>query len=296
MSIYTLGVVILNWNDYVSTNALVHSIVNHLDQDLSMKIYLVDNGSTDNSVKELSKTIQATSEIDMELLETNANLGYARGNNVGIRKAIKDGCEYIAVLNNDAELEEPIFNRMIKVFKENADAGIVTLKILNPDHTVQRWCARTKPRISHRFIIYSPLNRLFRKSSFYKNHFVDITDKKNLMELELFSGAAFMIDARLMDEIGLFDENTFLYEEEIILTEKISRKNKKIYLDPTIYVVHQSGQSTKKIGLLKYRSSVESERYYLENYSTEKYLAIKIPLLSAFRATTFYLRKLTGKI
>jgi GT2 family glycosyltransferase len=286
-----IGIVILNWNDAPSTIKLVDSIRMHSNDYSNFSIYIVDNGSSDNSKELLTEYIQSVdAKLEIELLVNDKNLGYANGNNVGIKKTIDQKSDYTLILNNDVEIVEPIFTELINTFSLNQDIGLVSLKILNSDKTIQKWCARKDTKVVHRFIVYSPLQKLFRETKIYKNYFYDLSTVSDPFEIELFSGAAFIVKTDLIQRVGMFDSNTFLYEEELILKDKLINIGKKIYLNPIVNVIHQDGNTTQKLGVKKYKYMMESERYYLNNYSKEKFIFLKKYTLFIFRSLILILK------
>lgn len=294
-----VGIIILNWNDYKSTIKLIDSILEVEQNQERFSIYIVDNGSIDESINKFKNYIKHKKDHNVSnliLVSTGSNMGYAKGNNEGIKKAISNGCEYVFILNNDVLVKEPLIDKMVDYYVTNEDVGVVTLKILNQDYSLQKWCARKDTKIVHRLVIYSPLSRWLRWTRTYNNYFHNIEKESKPIEIELFSGAAFLISAFYIEQVGFFDENTFLYEEESILAHKLRNQKKKIIILPNLYIIHQDGQSTQKLGLNKYKYMMESEKYYIENYSTEKFLYFKKNFLFLFRNIIWFIKKLEGKL
>ncbi|MEM5609682.1 hypothetical protein AAHB63_02795 [Bacillus thuringiensis] len=123
--------------------------------------------------------------------------------------------------------------------------------------------------------MYSPLQRLLSKTKTYQEYFYDVQMMDSPTEIELFSGAAFMMKREIFERVKMFDPNTFLYEEELILARKIRAIDKKIYLLPNVSVIHEDGGTTSRLGLVKYKYMLESEDYYLNKYAEERFLVLK---------------------
>ncbi|HDR7588030.1 hypothetical protein BW899_17010 [Bacillus mycoides] len=286
-----IGIVILNWNNSVATINLIDNIMDNIGDKFVYKLYVVDNGSEDDSVNIIKKHSSRYPESLFQIIESDINLGYAQGNNLGIEECIKEECEYITILNNDIILKTSIFEEMAEFLSLNDDVGLVTPKILNEDQSIQKWCARRDTKIVHRFFVYSPLQRLLSKTKTYKEYFYDVQMMDIPTEIELFSGAAFMMKREIFEQVKMFDPNTFLYEEELILAHKIRALDKKIYLMPNVSVIHEDGGTTNRLGLVKYKYMLESENYYLNKYAEERFLFLKKVTLKLFRNVIFLLKK-----
>ncbi|WP_193224763.1 glycosyltransferase family 2 protein, partial [Bacillus sp. B2-WWTP-C-10-Post-4] len=191
----------------------------------------------------------------------------------------------------DIILKASIFEEMADFLSLNDDIGLVTPKILNEDQSIQKWCARKETKIIHRFVVYSPLQRLLSKTKTYQEYFYDVQMMDSPTEIELFSGAAFMMKREIFERVKMFDPNTFLYEEELILAHKIRAIDKKIYLLPNVSVIHEDGGTTSRLGLIKYKYMLESEDYYLNKYAEERFLFFKKVTLKLFRNVIFLLKK-----
>ncbi|MEI5937592.1 glycosyltransferase family 2 protein [Bacillus sp. RA(2023)] len=286
-----IGIVILNWNNFLATINLIDNIMDNIGGKFVYKLYVVDNGSEDNSVNIIKEHLSRYPGSLFQVIESDINLGYAQGNNLGIEECIKEECEYITILNNDIILKASIFEEMADFLSLNDDIGLVTPKILNEDQSIQKWCARKETKIIHRFVVYSPLQRLLSKTKTYQEYFYDVQMMDSPTEIELFSGAAFMMKREIFERVKMFDPNTFLYEEELILAHKIRAIDKKIYLLPKVSVIHEDGGTTSRLGLIKYKYMLESEDYYLNKYAEERFLFFKKVTLKLFRNVILLLKK-----
>lgn len=119
MSLPQVAVVVLNWNRTEDTLACLDSLLKQ--QAIKSEIVLVDNGSTDSSVKTLREQFPS-----VKIIETGANLGYAGGNNIGIQYALDQGSEYTLILNNDTVLATDSLSRLVadlSLYPDVAAAG-----------------------------------------------------------------------------------------------------------------------------------------------------------------------------
>ena len=198
---FQIHIVVLNWNNYADSKECLISL-NCLTYP-NYKVILVDNGSIDGSGDKLSVEFP-----DIIYICTGENLGYAGGNNVGMKYALANGADIVLVLNNDVVVESADLLQNISLAMNNKNVGIVGPRIYD-------YFDRT-----HRLDIYD--------SSFFYNAIdkislnsgKDIWFTENGMALKSVtrvSGCAIAFSRELLEKVGLFDERFFLYAEEIDL-------------------------------------------------------------------------------
>ena len=130
----SVAIIVLNWNGRDDTIACMYSL-----QKLTYKRYqliVVDNGSSDDSVSAIRAEFPS-----VHVIETGANLGFAEGNNVGIRHALDQGANYVLLLNNDTEVDEHLVDALVDAAESNADGGIFGPKIYYYAHPSMIWSA-----------------------------------------------------------------------------------------------------------------------------------------------------------
>jgi GT2 family glycosyltransferase len=125
------GIVLLNWNNWGDTCSCLESFRSLPHSKSELSYYVVDNGSQDESALKL----QALEDIHLILLEEN--LGFAGGSNYGIQAALRDGCDYILLFNNDAYPKGDFLEPLLEVFQQDAQAGISSPKIYYAEPTWQ---------------------------------------------------------------------------------------------------------------------------------------------------------------
>ena len=121
-----LGIVIANWNGEKLIDKCLESLENQSFKDF--KVYIIDNDSKDNS-KEVIRNYDNKLKID--LTEMNYNSGFAPANNIGIKKAIKDGCNYILTLNNDVDVPKDSLENAMKAIENNKNFDVFQLFMIN---------------------------------------------------------------------------------------------------------------------------------------------------------------------
>ena len=226
------GIVILNYNDYESTKKMIDKIKNYKSLN---HIVIVDNNSSDDSYDKLHKL----KTDNIYVIKTDENKGYAYGNNYGIKYLTKNyKIDNIIISNPDIIVEEEVIKGLIKDLKENKDISIIAPLIKQNGEEANGWRIPTFKDELLSNINY--VHRWARKKMFYPK-----TDEK-LQKVEVVSGCFFMIRKSDFEQIGYFDEGTFLYYEENIISYKLKELNKNVYVDNELSVIHNESVSVDK--------------------------------------------------
>lgn len=251
-----VGMIILNYNDYETTNKYIKKIKNY---NVLNKIVIVDNNSSDNSFEELEKL----KNEKISVIQTKENKGYAYGNNYGI-KYLNDNydVDYIIISNPDIIVEEETIERLKKDLDNNNDISMISPVIKQLDEIKRGW---RLPEIKDE--ILSNIN-YYQRKVVKKLEYDDSKYKENLTKVDVVSGCFFMIRKDILDLVGYFDESTFLYYEENILGYKLKNIDKKTFVDNEVSVVHDLSISVDKSfnSIKKYKILKESQKYYVKNY------------------------------
>ncbi|HTN21236.1 MAG TPA: glycosyltransferase family 2 protein [Pelobium sp.] len=226
-----VSIITVNYNQPKATIALLQSLKK---QDTTgLEVILVDNASDENHEDEFNNIFP-----NLIFIRTKVNLGFAGGNNLGINVAKGD---YIFLLNNDTEVPENCINRLVAVFKENENIGLLSPLILyDDDKSIVQYAG------------YTPLNYLTARNEqigqFEKNvgQFNGVTTETGFCH-----GAAVMCRKTDLQKAGLMDENYFLYYEELDWCEKFKRIGKGIYFTGKTYIYHKESMSVGKDSAIK---------------------------------------------
>lgn len=217
-----VAVIILNYKVRDLTLKCITSVQNSDQKDF--KIYVVDNNSEDGLESEVKK-IQ-----DVHFIQTGTNLGYTGGNNSGIKRALKDGAEFIFILNPDTTIDPNCIPESLKVVS-NPEVGIVGPKILFGD----------KKTIWYAGGVLDKLNVIGSHRGLDQ---IDQGQYDTEEETDYVSGAAMFVKKEVFDTIGLFDERYFLYYEDSDFCFRAKKAEFKIMYVPKAVVYHQNAQST----------------------------------------------------
>ena len=257
-----IGVIILNYNTPNETIECIESI--QLTTRCHYKIYVVDNNSTDDSYSILTSIY--SDSILVEILSSKINGGYSTGNNVGIKKALKDNAQAIILSNSDIIYFENSIDRMYKFLQDHEEIGIIGPKILLENGEIQK-----SPRQNYSFKNYllgkKPFNLLDFTNSNKNIYFSDYKYEQELIFEGLVSGCCIGLTSRYFEQCGELDEGTFLYFEEAIIAHKARENGFLTCVLPNSVVMHKCSLSigNQNSAFSRYH------RYYSSMYMLNEY-------------------------
>ncbi|KKQ67173.1 MAG: WsbD [Candidatus Daviesbacteria bacterium GW2011_GWA2_38_24] len=233
---HKLSIVIVNYNagDFL-LDCL--SSIEKLSDEAIISTYVVDNASSDDSIARAQKKFSS-----VNFILSSSNLGFGKGNNLALKK-IKT--EYVLLLNPDTQLKKGILSTLIKYMDENPDVGASTCEVLLPDGTVDLTAHRGFPTLRASFLYYF----LGNDSLYHLTKY----NLKTIHEVDAITGAFFLTRKSVLDKVGLFDEDYFMYAEDIDLCYRIKKAGYKVMYVPTVSVLHHKGVSS---GLKKHTQTI----------------------------------------
>lgn len=255
---HEVGICILNWN----AGPMLKQCVEHVDRATqgSAELIVVDNHSSDNSVADLKCSFPGVS-----ILQNQANFGYAKGNNLGARYLLEHGCTRLLFLNPDVVLQADSFVALLHALDRSPTAGCAGGLSFN-DEGVSRMSARSKPTSIEKIVLYGPLNRLPGFRRFRARHFISPQTLQDGSAVYAVTGACLLFKAKAFDDAGGFDENTFLYEEEFTMAERLLRSGWSTILAKSCRYFHAEAHSTDQMPYQRRLHFVQSEQYLLRAY------------------------------
>lgn len=252
------GFVIINYNDYKTTNTLIENIKNY---DVIDEIVVVDNCSTDDSYKILKK-IKCKK---LSVIQNVANKGYASGLNFGAKYLIKKykDCN-IFFSNSDIVIyDEKDLKQLINDIDSNENYGIVAPIIREHNGESRGWKLPTP--IQDALLNIVGIHRLLRpRMLFYKASYF-----KGVVNVDVILGCFFLMNSKILETVNFFDENTFLFYEENIMSKKLLDKGFEIVIDSDVRVFHNHSVTINKNvnSLNKLKILKKSQVYFQKNYN-----------------------------
>lgn len=263
-----LTIIIVNYNSMAYLKKCLNSIINS-QYKVNVDIFVSDNNSKDGSIDMVKNEFP-----QVFLIENKNNLGYSGAANRAIRQS---SGRYILILNNDIEVLDNPLDLMVERINRDSDIGLLGCMLLNSDKTLQQsfgyfnlgFLSEAIQKIF--FNRYKRGNRLVGRY-LYKIH-------KKFREVDWISGACIMARRDAMDDVGLMDENYFMFFEEIDLCNKVRKKGWKICYTPDAKMIHHGGKS----------SSAEFDRIMIEYRKSQLYFYKKHYGVSYMKILKLYL-------
>jgi GT2 family glycosyltransferase len=219
-----ITIIILNWNGKEDTLECLESVRN-IDYP-NYDIIVVDNGSTDGSLAEIRKQ-----DSEVNILETGKNLGFAEGNNVGLRFALAKGAEFVFLLNNDTIVDPSILRAFLEAVHLYPDTGIFGAKIYFYSDPDKIWYAGAKWIHED----YSFIHCGYGKK--------DADNFEEIIETDYATGCALFAKVKVFDKVGFLDSKFFLTYEESDFCFRARRTGYKCLFVPKAKVWHKISAS-----------------------------------------------------
>ncbi len=215
----------MNYNGEKYTNSCIKSIFKSSYQNYL--IVVVDNASTDNSPKLLEEEFGNK----VTLIRNKRNLGFSGANNIGIKYALENGCEYILLLNNDTEIDKDLIKRMVDASIKNGNA-IVSPKIYYYDEPNKIWSAG------------GGINWKKGLSYHYGLNEIDKGQFNEPREIDFATGCCVLIHKSVFEKIGFLAEEYFLYFEDTDFCVRAKNAGIKIIYEPSAKLWHKVSSTT----------------------------------------------------
>lgn len=241
-----LSIIIVSWNVQEYLRRCLNSLRADLDQNLKYEIIVVDNNSTDNTI-----TMLACDFPEVKLILNKDNLGFARANNQGIK--ISRG-ESVLLLNPDTEVKKGCISTLLSFLQSHDKVGVVGPKLLNMDGTLQA-SGLNFPSLANSLLGYFRL-----KKEVTGAYFVHADQP---VMVNALVGACLLVRKEVIDQVGGFDGDYFMYVEEADWCYRIQNRGWLIYYIPEAKVYHQKGGSARHVPLETYVRLRESRILFL---------------------------------
>jgi len=261
MKLPLVYVVVLNWNRKDDTIECIDSLTGMSYPNF--RTVAVDNGSSDGSVEALKARFPT-----LELIENDENLGYAAGNNVGIRFALQQGADYFLILNNDTVVDQHLLTRLIEGGEANPQAGMFAPKIYSYWDRSKIASAGSRKR-------WFPPGRVSIIGLGKKDSIAYDRER----EIEYASGCAVLVKRKVIEDVGMFDPTYFVYWEDYDFCKRVRERGYKILYVPTAKMWHKVSASTQEDSCTKWYNIGRSTVHFYRKNVGVWYLALPIYVL-----------------
>jgi GT2 family glycosyltransferase len=242
-----VSIIIVSYNTKKYTLDCIKSVQNE-GSSLKKEIIVIDNGSSDGSCEAI-RNLQL-SITNFQLIRNKKNLGFAKANNQGIKKAKG---RYILLLNSDTQVERNSVKKLIAFAESKGDAGVVGARLLNSDGSIQGSVFRFPT-------IFRALRQYWLGEKRILDKYYPKGDKYAAVESVVM--AAFLITPLAMKKVGMLNEKFFMYFEDLDYCKRANGVGLKVYYLPSALVYHYHGASGKGRKKLQRERLIRSSKIY----------------------------------
>lgn len=255
-----LSACIVNHNTKDFALRLVGSLLENTHR-IRMEVLVVDNDSSDGTPQAIK-----TEYPQVKVIANDQNLGFAAAGNRAIRAS---GGRYVALLGADAVVLPGAMDILVDFMDRNPEVGAVGPKILRPDGTVEM-SGKGVPTPVVALLVLTGLRRLFAKSQALLDYYLPLEEYDRVREADQLTGACLLTRRDTIEDVGLLDENFFIYCEDVDWCLRARQRGWKMYYLPQAQIVHYGGQSSKKVSDWATTIYYESVRYYYRKHFAPK--------------------------
>lgn len=261
-----ISVVIVGWNARRYLELCLQSLVDSPPRR-SMEVFVVDNSSADGT----SEMIESRFPW-VKLIKSSENLGFSKGNNVGIRQCRG---KYIALVNPDVIVLPGCLDALADFLDQYPGVGNVGPRVLNPDMTLQSSCRRF-PSLWNNFCDASGLAGIFKQSRFFAGEHMFYFAHDRTLVVDVIVGCFSMIRREAFDAVGLLDEGLFMYGDDVDWCRRCWNRGWEVMFYPGAKAIHDRGKITApypvRFAVAQQRSIL---RYWTKHQSTLGLLGIR---------------------
>jgi len=229
-----ISVVIVGWNAKRYLELCLESLEKARPKR-SMEVLVVDNASSDGSVEMIESKFPW-----VKLVKSNENLGFSRGNNLGIRQT--QG-RYVALVNPDVIVFPGCLDALADFLEQNPRVGNVGPRVLNPDMSLQSSCRRF-PTLWNNFCSSARLEQIFKGSQFFAGEHMFYFGHDRTLPVDVLVGCFSMIRREAFDSVGLLDENLFMYGDDVDWCRRAHNAGWEVVFYPGAQAIHDRGKIT----------------------------------------------------
>ncbi len=232
-----LSVVIVNYNVKHFLEQCLHAAIK-ASQNIETELFVVDNNSVDGSCQMIREKFP-----QVILIENKQNVGFSKANNQAI---LQSTGEYVLLLNPDTVVEEHSFEKICAFMDAHPEAGGLGVKMIDGKGRFLPESKRGLPTPKVAFYKIFGLSALFPHSKEFSRYHMGHLSSEQTHEIEILAGAFMLMRKKALDEVGLLDEDYFMYGEDIDLSYRLILGGYKNYYFPETTIIHYKGESTKK--------------------------------------------------
>ena len=272
-----LSVIIVNYNVKYFLEQCLCSVLNAI-KNVEAEIIVIDNDSTDGS-----KDFFSNKFASVHFVWNWKNVGFSKANNTALQQATG---KYILFLNPDTLVPEDCFEKCLSFFQTQKDTGALGIRMIDGAGKFLKESKRGFPGLLPSFYKLTGLAALFPYSKTFARYYAGHLPENENHTVDVLAGAFMLVEKNVLDKTGGFDEQFFMYGEDIDLSCRIQKAGYKNYYFSEVTIIHFKGESTKKESL-KY---VEVFYGAMTLFVSKHYSGFKATLYNVFIQITIWLK------
>jgi GT2 family glycosyltransferase len=231
-----LSVVIVSWNTRKILRDCLLSV--YRETAVPFEVIVVDNASEDGSVEMVRREFAG-----VRLIVNEKNAGFARANNQAL--AVAEG-RYAVLLNSDTIVLDGALDKLIRFADAHPEAAAVGPRVLNSDMSLQRTCFMF-PSILNLALASTHLYKIFGRNRFFGRERMGDWQRDSVREVDVVTGCCIIVRRRYMEQVGMLDEDYFMYGEETDWCYRFRQAGYKVLFTPEAQIIHLGGASSRRI-------------------------------------------------
>jgi len=261
-----LSVIILNFNVRYFLEQCVLSVQKALE-NIDAEIIVVDNNSSDDSCLMMKQLFP-----QITLIENKENLGFPKGNNIAVEQAKG---EYICILNPDTVVAEDTFAKILnsKFQIPNSQLGIIGCKLIDG---TGNFLPESKRGVPTPWVAFTKIFGLYKISNYFGKYYAQHLSENQSGKVDVLVGAFMMMKRELYLEVGGFDEDCFMYSDDIDLSYLVLKTGKSNYYFHETSVIHYKGESTVRDGTYMKRFREAMQFFYKKHFKKSWFFDVMI--------------------
>ena len=282
-----ISIIIVNYNVRLFLEQAINAVLKARG-DHAIEIIVVDNNSIDNSIE----YIKSKFSFPIKFIPNQENVGFAKANNQGIKAA---SGKYILLLNPDTVVQEDTLSRCKDKAESDANIGAIGVRMVDGLGAYLPESKRAIPTPLNSFWKLSGVSKIFPRSSFFSEYNLGNINEESDAEVEVLCGAFMFMPHKVAIEVGMLDEDYFMYGEDIDLSFRIKKAGYKIWYLGTNSIIHYKGQSTQKSSLAYVNTFYGAMSIFAKkHYSSSSFILLFISVAIALRRFSSGSKRMIG--
>ena len=257
-----LSVIILNYNVCYFLEQCVLSVQKALE-GMDGEIIVIDNNSSDASCAMMQQRFP-----NVKLIANKENLGFPKGNNIGVAQAKG---EFLCILNPDTVVAEDTFSKILHPKNWSSNTGIIGCKLIDG---TGNFLPESKRGIPTPWVAFTKIFGLYKFSNLFGKYYAQHLTENESGKVAILVGAFMVMQRELYNKIGGFDENCFMYSDDIDLSYRVLQEGKYNYYFHETTVIHYKGESTVKDGTYMKRFQEAMNFFYKKHFKVSVFFSI----------------------